>query len=121
MSQISSFAEAWLRDWNSHDLDLILDHYAEDVVFRSPKVARFTKGETDTLYGREALRPYFSAGLASRPGLTFHLVTDAADRDGVALVYRAEDGFTAVETMTLDAKGKVAQARVFYDTPQAWT
>jgi len=119
VSPLASFAEAWLRDWNSHDLDVILSHYAEDVVFRSPKVARFTQGETDTLRGREALRPYFSAGLAGRPDLRFDSVITAADRSGVALVYRAEDGSTAVETMTLNAAGEVADARVFYNPPQA--
>lgn len=119
MNQASSFAEAWLRDWNSHDLDVILRHYAEDVVFRSPKVARFTGGETDTLRGREALRPYFAAGLKARPALRFDPLTTCADLGGVALVYKGEDGATAVETMSLNPFGEVAEARVFYHPPQA--
>jgi hypothetical protein len=113
----ASFAEAWLRDWNSRDLDVILRHYAEDVVFRSPKVALFTGGETDTLRGREALRPYFTRGLAGRPNLKFEPMFTAEDLSGVALVYRGDDGSTAVETMSLNAAGEVAEARVFYHTP----
>ena len=31
----------------------LFEHYAQDVVFRSPKVLAFTGGKTDTLEGRE--------------------------------------------------------------------
>jgi len=111
----ATFAEAWLRDWNSHDLNAILGHYAEDVVFRSPKVAAYTGGKTDTLEGRNALRPYFARGLALRPDLQFTNPVVCRDKNGLALVYGAEDGTRAIETMTLDASGRVAEARVFYD------
>ena len=109
-----AFAAACIADWNRHDLEAILDHYAQDVVFRSPKVWRFTGGQTDQITGRDGLRPYFAAGLAGRPGLTFTLDHAFRDRTGVALQYRAEDGGTACETMTLDDSGRVSQARVFY-------
>jgi ketosteroid isomerase-like protein len=111
------FARGWLRDWNSHDLDAILGHYAEDVVFRSPKILGYTGGKTDKIIGRDNLRPYFARGLAFRPDLKFTPTLTTWDRSGVALIYSAEDGATAVETMTLDAEGRVAEARVFYDRP----
>ena len=117
MNRLQSFAEAWVRDWNAHDLEVILRHYAEDVVFRSPKIARYTDSDVDTLKGRDALRPYFAKGLASRPGLKFDLVVATTDRDGVAIVYTAEDGLTAVETMSINREGEVQQARVFYSQP----
>jgi ketosteroid isomerase-like protein len=111
---LDAFAAAWIRDWNAHDLEVILDHYAEDVVFRSPKVSIFTEGATDTLRGREALRPYFARGLANRSNLTFSPPQVFCDTSGLALVYESEAGNTACETMTLDADGRVAEARVFY-------
>ena len=110
-----AFSRAWLADWNSHDLDAIVAHYAEDVVFRSPKVARYTGGVTDVLTGKDALRAYFAAGLAFRTELHFSRALPCWDKSGVALIYAGEDGSTAVETMTLDADGRVAEARVFYD------
>ena len=30
------FAADWLAAWNAHDLDAIIEHYDEDVVFSSP-------------------------------------------------------------------------------------
>ena len=115
MIPAADFARSWLADWNSHDLDAILDHYADDVVFRSPKILAFTGGKTDALQGKASLRAYFARGLAFRPELEFSDPKVAWDTDGVALIYMAEDGATAVETMTLDADGRVAEARVFYD------
>ena len=85
MNRLQSFAEAWVRDWNAHDLEVILRHYAEDVVFRSPKIARYTDSDVDTLKGRDALRPYFAKGLASRPNLRFDLIVATTDHDGVAI------------------------------------
>jgi ketosteroid isomerase-like protein len=92
-----------------------LAHYAEDVVFRSPRIMRYTGGKTDRIEGKERLRAYFATGLAFRPDLKFSPPQIHWDETGVALVYSADDGHTAVETMTLDADGHVAEARVFYD------
>ena len=33
------FAAEWIAAWNSHDLETILSHYADDIVFRSPRIA----------------------------------------------------------------------------------
>lgn len=119
-ADIYGFAKAWIDDWNRHDLETILSHYAEDVVFRSPKVAIFTGGVSDTLRGREALRAYFGRGIMNRPTLRFSQAQVYRDQTGVALVYTAEDGNTACEAMTLDAEGRVAEARVFYLHPVAY-
>jgi len=34
------FRTTWARDWNAHDLDQIMSHFAQDVVFRSPVAAQ---------------------------------------------------------------------------------
>jgi ketosteroid isomerase-like protein len=31
-----AFAEDWIAAWNAHDLDRVLSHYADDIVFLSP-------------------------------------------------------------------------------------
>jgi len=30
------FAHSWIKDWNNHDLDAVLSHYADDFEFASP-------------------------------------------------------------------------------------
>src|SRR4051812_49188104 len=111
----TAFSAAWVGDWNAHDLDAVMTHYAEDVVFRSPKVLRYTGGVTDCLRGKDDLRAYFAAGMAFRTALRFTEPRPCWDATGIALIYAGEDGSTAVETMTLNADGRVAEARVFYD------
>ena len=37
-SEADALAEHWIAAWNNHDLERILSHYAEDVVFSSPFV-----------------------------------------------------------------------------------
>src|SRR5215831_4331753 len=60
--QARRFAEEWVDAWNRHDLDGILAHYSEDVVFSSPFAARLIPGGDGTVRGRAALREYFKAG-----------------------------------------------------------
>lgn len=108
------FAHRWIADWNAHDLDAVLAHYADDVDFRSPKVARFTGGAKDRFAAREDLRPYFARAFELRPDLRFDLAHVCTDGAGVALVYANELGETAVETMDLNEAGEIVRARVFY-------
>jgi ketosteroid isomerase-like protein len=35
-----SYADAWVRAWNAHDVEAVLAHFADDVVFTSPVAAR---------------------------------------------------------------------------------
>ena len=39
------FADEWIAAWNSYDLNAILSHYAEDVVFHSPPITTAMRGE----------------------------------------------------------------------------
>ena len=59
------FAQDWQDGWNSHDLDRIMAHYHEEVVFGSAKAqALVGKGE---LTGHDALRGYWACLLYTSP------------------------------------------------------
>ena len=34
------YADRWVRAWNAHDIEAVLDHFRDDVVFTSPVAAR---------------------------------------------------------------------------------
>jgi len=38
------FAAEWLDAWNAHDLDAILGHFSDDVIFTSPLAQRIVEG-----------------------------------------------------------------------------
>jgi ketosteroid isomerase-like protein len=66
-------AAATIAAWNSHDLERILGHYADDVVLVSPVAAERLGDPTGTVRGKAALRAYFSKALEAYPNLRFDL------------------------------------------------
>lgn len=112
-------ASDWIDAWNSHDLDRILAHYADDIVFHSPKAENAVgKGQVK---GIAALKDYWSKGLASRPGLEFRLIHAFAGFRSVALLYSDELGCEIVETLVLDEAGKAVCGTACYKPAMALT
>lgn len=111
----SAFAEEWLAAWNAHDLERILSHYAEDVVFESPLVReRFGKA-SGQVQGKAELRAYWSAGLAPGSPLHFELLDLFEGIDGGAIRYFSRSrGREVVEVFQFDVTGLVARAGAFY-------
>jgi len=108
------FAEEWVDAWNRHDLERILGHYAEDVVFTSPFAAKLIPGGDGTVRGRSALRDYFKAGLAAYPDLRFTLRHVAVGVESVTLLYDSVKGLLAAEMMTLNDRLKVTRVHCHY-------
>jgi ketosteroid isomerase-like protein len=48
------FAGQWLQAWNSHDLEAVLSHFSDDVVFSSPTAAQLGAGRDGVVYGKAA-------------------------------------------------------------------
>ena len=69
----TDFVDGWLRAWNDHDLDAIMRHFTEDVVFASPLAARLFPSSKGVVQGKSALRDYWTEGLRRRPELHFEL------------------------------------------------
>ena len=116
--QADRFATEWVGAWNAHDLDAIVAHYAEDVIFVSPFVAALTGEESARIEGRAGLREYFGRGLEAFPELHFELYTALPGVSSIALHYRSVGGRLAIETMEVDADGLVVRAAAHYSEPQ---
>ncbi|MEJ8654197.1 nuclear transport factor 2 family protein [Streptomyces sp. MS1.AVA.3] len=63
------FAGEWVAAWNSHDLERILAHYTDDVVFASPRIVQLMCGSSGEVRGKDALRAYGGEGLRQLPDL----------------------------------------------------
>lgn len=102
------FAKAWEAAWNSHDLDRILAHYSEDVMFRSQKAMQLVgQGE---LHGKQALRTYWAKALNAQPDLSF-VVVDVLHGHGMSVItYRNQNGVLAAETLRFGPDGLVVEA-----------
>lgn len=79
--------------WNSHDIERILSHYADDFEMASPLIVERMQEPTGKLKGKEQIRPYWQKGLAAVPPLKFELLYVFTSVGSVAIHYHApQDG-----------------------------
>jgi hypothetical protein len=67
------FAEHWLTAWNTHNLDLIMEHYEDQVELISPVAVQLLNDPDGRVVGKANLGAYFQKGLAAYPQLHFKL------------------------------------------------
>ena len=101
---LAGFAKQWIEDWNSHDIERVLDHYATEVEFRSPVAQRCT-GD-GIVRGRDALRSYWGPAFALRPQLNFTMRRAFVGYRSIAIHYGDELGRDIIETLVFDENGK---------------
>jgi hypothetical protein len=96
------FAGRWVAAWNSHDVDLVLAHFTDDVVFTSPVAAQFVPETGGVLRGKAALRAYWSAALDRLPDLHFELLGTYAGVEHLVINYRNHVGGLVCEVLRFD-------------------
>jgi hypothetical protein len=69
-----AFAHAWLDAWNSHDVEGVLAHFADDADFSSPVARQLLDNSDGVLHGKAAIRSYWEEGIKRIPELHFELV-----------------------------------------------
>ena len=86
------FADEWVRAWNSHDVEAVLAHFHDDVVFTSPIAARVLPDSMGVVRGKEALRHYWTTALALLPDLHFDVVGVYRGESTIVINYRNHRG-----------------------------
>ena len=107
-----AIAHATIDAWNSHDLERILEHYADDCVLVSP-VALERMGDA-TVSGKAALRAYFGKALAAYAELRFDLKDVMWGVRSVVLYYANQRGSMTGEFMEIDDAGKISRVVANY-------
>ena len=115
--EAEDFAQSWLEAWNSHDLEAILDHYADDVELTSPFVVQVLGDPSGAIRGKDNLRMYFGMGLSMFPDLRFDLIQVFVGVSSLVLRYRSVDDIPAAEVMVFDPQGKVVRTMAHYTLP----
>lgn len=112
------FAREWCEAWNARDVERVLDHFHETVVFTSPVAARMCPESAGRLEGKAALREYWVAALAQIPDLRF-TVEQVFGGLGVAVIhYRDQNGVHVAEVLEFDGD-KVARGHGTYPSGSA--
>ena len=112
--QAQRLAEEWYEAWNAHDLERILSHYSDDVVFVSPFAVEIAGRADGRLEGKEALRAYFGAALERFPDLKFEPIALMTGLDSLVLHYRSVQNLLSAELMVVGADGLVTEVRAHY-------
>ncbi|MEH7888280.1 nuclear transport factor 2 family protein [Elizabethkingia meningoseptica] len=114
MQDANEFAKAWIDAWNSHDLDVILSHYADDIEITTPMIKITLGGSDGSLKGKEAVGAYWKKALEKIPDLHFELYEVTEGVNSVGLYYKSVMNKKAVEVMFFNPEGKVNKMIALY-------
>lgn len=113
--QANTIAEDWIDAWNSHDIDRIMSHYAEDIEFTSPVIVQLLGDESGQLRGQENLKSYFLKGLAAYPKLKFELIEVLSGISSIVIYYINHRQTHTAEYMEISTSGKVTRVVANYN------
>ena len=108
------FAREWVKAWNDHDLEAILSHYAEDVVFHSPRIRQLMGRNVDAVVGKNELREYWSWALKQFRDLYFEFDQVLTGSDALTILYTNQRQQYVAETFIFGADGLVARSIATY-------
>ncbi len=107
-------AQQWIEVWNSHNLDEILSHYAEEIEFSSPLIAKLLGDAGGKIRGKAALKDYFGQGLKTYPDLKFELVQVLVGVNSLVIYYRSVQNLHAAEFMMIGDRNLITQVQAHY-------
>jgi hypothetical protein len=101
---MSDFARIWVDAWNRHDVEAVLAHFHDDVVFSSPVAGRVVPESGGVVRGKAALREYWTSALAQLPDLHFDLVAVYRGVSTLVINYRNQRGQLVNEVLIFDGE-----------------
>lgn len=96
------FARHWCAAWNRHDVEGVLSHFHEEVVFASPIAAQIVPESVGTVRGKAALRDYWARALILVPDLHFTIIGVYAGVGTIVIHYRNQRGIEVSEVLIFD-------------------
>lgn len=94
-----TFSIDWVTAWNAHDIEAVLLHFDDDVVFTSPTAARVVPASGGVVRGKDALRAYWTEGLRLVPDLHFTVERVSAGVSVLVITYRNQAGGVVDEVL----------------------
>jgi len=109
----------WIESWNAHDLDGIMAHYADGVVFEANTVVTRWNRPDGRLHGAGELREHFRRGLDLAPSLHFSLEGVFTSPSGYAALYSRDNGNRVLDVVELNEDAKAINVKAFYVAEQS--
>lgn len=111
---LAKFATEWISSWNTHDLNHILTHYAEDIEITTPMIKIATGGTVDSLKGKDEVREYWRRVLERIPDLHFEFIDATFGVNSIVIYYKSIMNKMAMEVMFFNDEGKVNEMYAHY-------
>lgn len=108
------FSLEWVEAWNSHDLDKLMAHYADDFEMNSPVIQKIMHIESGRIKGKKEVRAYWEKALNMNPNLHFELLKSFAGANSVIIHYKGHRGLSA-EIFFFNDEGEVVSAHAHYE------
>lgn len=97
-AEAGKFVEQWVTDWNAHNVEAVVSHFADNVVFTSPMAARLSGGE-GVIRGKETLRRAWAEGVRRIPDLHFEVLGFYVPVSTLVINYRNQNGGLVCEVL----------------------
>jgi len=109
------FAREWIDAWNSHNLERVLAHYADDFEMHSPYIVQIAGESSGRLKGKAAVGVYWAKALAMIPDLHFELISTLVGVNSITLYYKGARDRLSAEVFHFAPDGKVVEAFAHYE------
>ena len=96
-SEALAWAHQWIDNWNRRDINGVLAHFADNVVFTSPRVPPIM-GKTG-VSGKRELAEYWNRGIAAIQSIHFGLDYAIMDGNRLGIIYTSEVNGTRMRTV----------------------
>jgi ketosteroid isomerase-like protein len=110
-----AYAEQWIANWNRKDVDAVLAHFSEDVVFTSLRAESIIG--SSRVKGKGALKEYWTRATARIQTIQFQIDYVLSEGDRVGIVYTSEiDGkrIRAAEFLVFGKDGLIQEGEAMY-------
>jgi hypothetical protein len=108
------FAEEWLDAWNTHDIDRILESYAESFIMISPTVKEITGHNFGFLCGKDELKNLYFKIFEDIPDLKLNLMAIAVGIKSLTIYYSSSNYQLTVDVFEFDSKWKIYKSHAYY-------
>ena len=113
LPDVGPFSQMWVDAWNHHDVEGVLQHFHDDVLFTSPIAAKVVPSTGGVIRSKHALRAYWQQALQRIPDLRFEVETVHAGIDVLVIRYRNQRGVSVNEVLRF-REGKVCEGHGTY-------
>ncbi len=117
LAQTKEIAKCWMDAFNSHDLDKLVDLYAEDAIHFSPKLLIRRPETKGYIKGKAALRDWWKDAFERLPSLRYTPSNFIAENNCIFMEYirsvKDEPELKVGEVLEIN-NGKIVGSRVYH-------